>query len=236
MYSTKEFTRQCIKQGFSLTNQKTLSRWLGDGVLQQIFYGEPDQIWVGLTSMYSDLPDIFWKSNIPFTTYQPKNLHGMPTTNSRVGSLQEDISLLMDGGLAVLDEINTQEKLVKFALKTNDIQGRSPHLHNERFWGAYIVCGLRDELMHEVCYSYTDVCEGFRRKKENVSLIENYQPVKFFENYLLLDKKLERLSELWCALLLNDLGFLEEYTNTNLSRNFEQSRVRKIPILDQASK
>lgn len=232
MYNTKELTRQCIKQGFSLTTPKTLSRWLGDGVLQQIFYGETNKIWIGLTSMYSDLPDIFWKSNIPFTTYLPQNLHGLPTTNSSVGSFQEDISLLMDGGLVVLDEINTQEKLLKFALKTNNIQGKPPHLHNDRFWGAYIVCGLWDELMHEVCYSYTDVCEGFRRTKENISLIESCQPVKFFENYLSLDKKLKRLSELWCALLLNDRGFLEQYINTNRNRNFEQAKARNIPIVD----
>ena len=232
MFNTKNLTEQCIRLGFSLTNENTLSRCIGDGVLQQIYCGDRENIWVGLTSMYSELPDIFWNSKVPFTTYLPKNLHRMPVLHFEVGSQKDDILLLMDGGLEVLDNITTQERLIEFALQTNSIQSKTAHLHNSRFWGAYIKCGMTDELMYEVCHDYTDCCEAFRRKKENITLVKNRQCVRFFENYLVFDKKMSKLSALWHALLLNDFGFLKQYAYENFQRNLKQAKVHKIPVLD----
>lgn len=230
MYSTKDFAKQCVKQGFYLSSKNTYSRCVGDGVLQQIFCGDRRHIWIGITSMYADLPDIFWDSKIPFTTYLPQDLQGITAPPFEVELLQNDISILMDGGLAVLDDISTQEKLIQFAVKTNAIHGKSSHLHNNRFWGAYIVCGLTEELMYEVCHEYVDVSEAFRRKKENILLLENHQQAKFVENYFLLDKKLTKLSALWCSLLTNDHKFLEEYASDNFRRNLEKLKERNIPI------
>lgn len=233
MYTVKDLTAQCKKYGFALTNKCTLSRYIGDGILQQIYYGDHDHVWIGLTSMFADLPDIFWESKVPFTTYLPKHLHGLPVPRyADTAHKEEDISLLINGGLTVLDSITTQEKLIQFAIHINSIQGKSPHLHNNRFWGAYILCGMTDELMYEVCYDYTDICEGFRRGKANKSLLENRQYENFVSKYLVINEKLSTLSALWHALLLKNYDFLEQYAQTNLTRNLEQIRARNVPILD----
>lgn len=233
MYTTKDLTDQCKKYGFALTNKCTYSRCIGDGVLQQVYHGDHDHVWIGITSMFSDLPTIFWKSNIPFTTYLPEHLHSLDCQRIvRTSQKSEDISLLINGGLSVLNEISTQEKLVQFANHINAIQETSLHLYNNRFWGAYIQCNMMDELMHEVCHDYTDICEGFRRTKENCSLLKNHQYDEFIANYLAMNEKLSKLGDLWKALLLNDRDFLVRYAQGNLEKNMAQIREKNIPMVN----
>ena len=233
MYTVRDLVTQCKRNGFALTNKYTMSRYIGDGILQQIYYGDHDHVWIGLTSMFADLPPIFWESKVPFTTYLPKHLHGLSVPPCEDNSLkEEDISLLINGGLTVLNNITTQEKLVQFAIHTNLVQGKSQHLHNNRFWGAYIKCGMMDELMNEVCYEYTDISEGFRRTKSNNSFLEKRQYDNFISKYLVLNEKLSSVSSLWHALLLKEYDCLEQYVQTNLIHNLEQIRARNIPIID----
>lgn len=232
MYTVKDLNTQCTAFGFALTNKSTLSRCVGDGILQQIYYGDHDHVWIGLTSMFADLPSIFWESKVPFTTYLPKHLHGLPVPRFKDAShKEEDISLLINGGLTALNNITTQEKLIQFAINTNLIQGKSSHLHNSRFWGAYILCGMMDELMYEVCYDYTDMSEGFRRTKANDILLENRQYDKFISKYMVLNVKLSTLAALWHALLLNDHDFLAQYAQKNLTQNLEKIKNSNIPIV-----
>lgn len=232
MYTVRDLTHQCKTQGFSISSKSTLSRCIGDGVLQQIYYGEKDRIWIGVTSIYADLPEIFWQSKVPFTTFSAYNLHGVPSPRFKRDFRKEnDIALLIDGGLSKLNRITTQEKLIQFHISTDIAEGRSCQSHNEWLWGAFVICGMKKELMNAVCYEYTQRSEGFRRNKTNLSLFENQKYDEYLSKFHLFYENMSGLSDLWLALLLNKDDYLEQYALDNKKRNLEQIRNSSIPMI-----
>lgn len=236
MYTARNLVTACKKRGFAITNKKVLSRYIGDGILQQIYYGDNEHIWIGINSMYSDLPEWQVWRNIPFTLYLPKHLHGIAVdrnTETESSYREEDISLLINGGLDILDTITTQEKLIQFAnLIESQNTNKIPMHYNRHLYGAYIQCDMMDVLMNEVCYDYVDIVSSFRRSKENTALLVNGQHEQFVAKYLDLDREVSTLYELCSALQLSDNEFLRQYAQRNLERNLEQIRNRYIPIIE----
>ena len=232
MSYVSELVRACKIYGFALSAKHTMSRFVGDGILQQIYYGDTDQVCIGLTSMYANLPDIFWKSKIPFTSYSARHFHNRRAPRfAHEFNKADDISALLEGGLATLDSIRTQEQLVRFALSIDSLEMRPLHAHSERLWGAYWISGMKKELMYEVCYAYTQKCEGFHRQRTNIELIENNRFNEFVPKLIAFADELSELSELWHALLLEDQAFMCRYVSDNLSQNLEQITKLGIPIL-----
>ena len=232
MYTNKSLVDICKKRGFVISQKHTLSRCIGDGILQQIYYGEKNRIHIGITSMYALLPDIFWESKFPFTFYRPQNLHGLP--EPRLGHDLERhayIEMMLNGGLDVLDQISTQQALLTFAKRVGEIENRPSCLRHEWLWGAYIMCGMYQELMSAVCYNYTDRSEGFRKTKATQELLATGQFSEYVTKRIQFEEEMAVLCDLWHAFLLKDISRLDRYAKANLEKNMREVRERNIPIL-----
>lgn len=173
----KEFARLCFLHGF-IHRKKCFFRCIGDGVYQTIRenesgYIDPNspyysphnkrskRIMIGLYSIYANLPEDW---------FNPRFGAGLIDANNLVGrridpffGIQDHYDIMDRTGFAVLDKVNTQEKLVQ---TIEDIGALRPSLNTSQ----------------DICIPYLIIGE----KEKAIRIIES-----FLQNELLVKKCLE---------------------------------------------
>lgn len=238
----KAFREGCFAHGFSNLAPHYYARCIGDGVFQTLYTGftqyvdvqspyysakkrKDNYISIGLRSMYTRWPEIIFIPGRNCGGYLPADLLGCATAS--FNGIGEQYEQMLEKGLSVLDEIDTQEKMLKMR---NDVMKTSMHsrIHSFDLVAPYLVCGQIEDAFFEIDHQYTHAMVGFFKTHDHV--LGAGAAGEYIDALQSLRNRLGEATDLWTALITNEYNFIHKYLQKNFECNTALAQKYGIPL------
>lgn len=243
----KEFSQMCKARGFRRMASGLYERCIGDGVYQTINTGfrkyidtassnysntnrKSNYIDISLRSIFSYLPEYYFAPQRKCGGITPELLKGSSAQTEKFNGIEEQYAQMSEFGFDVLDEVNTQERLLDLRLKIERTQ-EGKRLHNLDFADLFLITGQGEEANFELSHCLAHHTVGFRLTNEQLLHTGQYEEYcKELERTW--EMGVNRVAELWRHYLTHNYKELYRYLSDNYDRNMKWIEQYGIPVAD----
>lgn len=173
----REFSQMCIKRGFSRRAPRFYSRCIGDGIYQTIYTGfkkyiRPESpnysvqerksyyISIGLRSIYSCYDERVFSSDKDSGGYVPADLIHKCKYSGFFNGIDTDYQLMECDGFDILDEINTQEKLIEW-WDSVQVVDTGHRIHDIHLVEPLLLCGNIKDAQNELSVNFIQDIDAY---------------------------------------------------------------------------
>lgn len=226
-----DFNQLCKSHGFKRIGPSNYARCIGDGIYQTIYTGgrqyiDPESphyttahrksnyLSIGVWSMYSNRMEDDFKPGIMPGWYSPHDLSLDANPDKRFHGIEAEYQMMADYGFIRLDQINSQEEMLKLYMHTQTGKG-GEHIHTLELVEPFLLVGKKQEAMFEVSHYCMHSLARFMRDS----------------NVAYLTDRVSEQTELWVALLTDNRNIIQSRITHNFQQNSRWALENQIPFL-----
>ncbi len=244
----KLFDRICRDNGFSAKG-RAYSRCIGDGIFQSIYIGTYDFvscnspqyksgkksrcIEIGMWSMYSNLPELYFSAPKHTGCFFPENFLGQQHNMKTFLGFEHELQLMEMHVFPSLNSILSQKELLDVVYSLQKAQYKEIIKNDVQLCAPHILCGETIAAINNLCWCYTQNWMAFHSVYDYLKRERDYEEYfrKEAERENQIRYSLEMLKMLWGSRTKD----LKRELLVCLNRNIELAKSNRIAFGDNFS-